>query len=647
MQDIDRTIASLGNEPPLVGDGRSGPPERREISARWLSGTFLTGVTSSILMGVALFAALDGREQLATPPELMSLAGMEGEGIEGEAAKTARVVAPRTLSGARDRRRMSVSMMTRNGDRDVVRTFPFVHVKMALAAGHQTSRNYPGFDPLAVFAEDETVKTATTNTGVLYGVEVESEVSLRTVDFPLLTASFDERGALSADGGERVVRTTGAILTDGDVQVAALHYVDPMRFGETLATQTLGASYARVVPENVSVAQRHGAAEIGLEYAEDIIPFAADRNVAEALADAGHEGIDAERMAEAIGKLLNSESLKAGSVLRLGLEAASEGSFIMRASVYNRARHVLTIAVNDRGQYVPANEPEPNPAVASAFDGNQPVVRTRGELPSIYDGIYRAAYAYGMSESLTRQLVRLLAADVDFQSRLSPTDQLEIFFSQPDDDDQATEDSEILYFSASIGGASRSFYRHQLEDGTVDYFDEEGRSARQFLLRNPVPNGRFTSGFGSRRHPILGYSRMHTGVDWAAPRGTPIIASGSGTVEKAGWAGGYGRQTIVRHPNGYKSSYSHQQAIAEGVVEGATVRQGQVIGYVGSTGLSSGPHLHYELIVNGTKVDPMRVRLPGSRTLEGVELEAFQRERERIDELLLEGDGEPLRLASG
>jgi murein DD-endopeptidase MepM/ murein hydrolase activator NlpD len=647
MQDIDRTIAALGNEPPLVGDGRSGPPDRREISARWLSGTFLTGVTSSILMGVALFAALDGREQLATPPELMSLAGMEAEGIEGEAAKTTRVVAPRTLSGARDRRRMAVSMMTRNGDRDVVRTFPFVHVKMALAAGHQTSRNYPGFDPLAVFAEDDTVKTANTNTGVLYGVEVESEVSLRTVDFPLLTASYDERGALSADEVEKVVRTTGAILTDGDVQVAALHYVDPMRFGETLATQTLGASYARVVPENVSVAQRHGPAEIGLEYAEDIIPFAADRNVAEALADAGHEGIDAERMAEAIGKLLNSESLRAGSVLRLGLEAASEGSFIMRASVYNRARHVLTIAVNDRGQYVPANEPEPNPAVASAFDGNQPVVRTRGELPSIYDGIYRAAYAYGMSETLTRQLVRLLAADVDFQSRLSPTDQLEIFFSQPDDDDQATEESEILYFSASIGGAARSFYRHQLEDGTVDYFDEEGRSARQFLLRNPVPNGRFTSGFGSRRHPILGYSRMHTGVDWAAPRGTPIIASGSGTVEKAGWAGGYGRQTIVRHANGYKSSYSHQQAIAEGVVEGASVRQGQVIGYVGSTGLSSGPHLHYELIVNGTKVDPMRVRLPGSRTLEGVELEAFQRERQRIDELLLEGDGEPLRLASG
>src|SRR5690606_32180026 len=193
---------------------------------------------------------------------------------------------------------------------------------------------------------------------------------------------------------------------------------------------------------------------------------------------------------------------------------------------------------------------------------------------------------------------------------------------------------------------ARTFYRFQMEDGVVDYFDEEGRSARQFLLRNPVPNGRFTSGFGGRRHPVLGYTRMHTGVDWAAPRGTPIIAVGNGVVEEAGWSGGYGRQTIIRHANGYKSSYSHQNAIAEGVTEGARVRQGQVSGYVGSTGLSTGNHLHYEMIVNGTKVDPMRVRLPVERALKGEELEVFLKERERIDELLREETAPALKMAS-
>jgi murein DD-endopeptidase MepM/ murein hydrolase activator NlpD len=183
-------------------------------------------------------------------------------------------------------------------------------------------------------------------------------------------------------------------------------------------------------------------------------------------------------------------------------------------------------------------------------------------------------------------------------------------------------------------------------DGKVDYFTPEGRSARQFLLRNPMPNGRFASGFGMRRHPVLKYSRMHTGVDWSAPRGTPIIASGSGTVVSAGWAQGYGKQVVIRHANGYVTSYSHQSAIAKGVVPGAEIRQGQVIGYVGSTGLSTGNHLHYEVIVNGTKVDPMRVRLPTGKVLKGEELEAFSRERERIDALLQEGGEPPLKVAS-
>jgi murein DD-endopeptidase MepM/ murein hydrolase activator NlpD len=139
---------------------------------------------------------------------------------------------------------------------------------------------------------------------------------------------------------------------------------------------------------------------------------------------------------------------------------------------------------------------------------------------------------------------------------------------------------------------------------------------------------------------------MHTGVDWAAPRGTPIIAAGNGVVEKAGWnKGGYGKQTIIRHPNGYESSYSHQTAIAKGIVPGARVRQGQVIGYVGSTGLSTGPHLHYELIVNGRKVDPMRVRLPEGKSLTGDVLAEFESERERIDRLI-QPDSNPARLAS-
>ncbi len=647
MQPIDESIAALGNEPPLVADGRAGPPDRREVSARWLSGTFLTGITSSVLMGVALFAALDGREMLATPPELLNVASLDAAG-NADAAKANRLVAPVTLGNTSDKRRMEVSTMTRSGDRDVVRMVPFVQVKMALAAGHTTNRSYPPFDPLEVFAEDGAAQaSASMATGVIYGAKVESEVSLRTVDFPIETAAFDESSALSADEVEGVVRNTSAILTDGDVQVAALHYVDPQRFGETPVTRTLGASFGiRIVPENVSVATRDTEGGTADSYAEDMVLFPAERKLTEALEEAGYTGPDAEGMASAFATLLKSEDVGEGHLLRLGIETREDLSRIVRASLYDGRRHILTIALNDKRQYVKGSEPEPNPAVLAAFDLEPAVIRPRGDLPTVYDGIYRAAFSYGMSRPMTRQLIQLLASDVDFQAKLNPADEIEVFFSQPDTEDQATEDSQLLYVQATFGGHTRTFYRFQMEDGVVDYFDEEGRSARQFLLRNPVPNGRFTSGFGGRRHPILGYTRMHTGVDWAAPRGTPIIASGNGLVEQAGWTGGYGRQTVIRHANGYKTSYSHQSAIAEGVVEGARVRQGQVIGYVGSTGLSSGNHLHYELMVNGTKVDPMRVRLPVERALKGEELEVFLQERERIDDLLKEQETPALKMAS-
>lgn len=646
MQDTDEVIAELGNEPPLIADGRSGPPDRREVSARWLSGTFLTGITSSVLMGVALVAALDGRQQLATPPEIAELASLADGGESGEEAKTTRLVAPRQIAKAKDRRRMEVSMVTKVGDRDVINTMPFVQVKMALAANHTTNKSYPPFDPLQVFRDDGSdSNTAPMPAGQIYGAKVESEMSLKTVDFPIATAAFDEKSELSADEVEKVVRGASAGLGDGVVQVAALHYVDPQRFGDQLSQSIAGSYDVKIVPENVSVAPRAETESEALTFAEDIIPFTKDRDIAEAFSDSGYTNSDAFGMAEAIGKLLNTTALKAGTVLRVGLEVRGDAAKVVRTGVYDRTRHIVTIALDDRGQFVPAEEPDPNPELQTAFDDSPPVV-VRGNLPSIYDGIYRAAYSYGLSTKMAQQVIKILASDVDYQARLSSSDRLEVLFSQPESDDQASEDSELLYVSASIGGMTRTLYRFQLEDGSTDYFDENGRSAEQFLLRKAVPNGTFRSGFGARRHPILGYVRMHTGVDWAAPTGTPIIAAGNGVVEKAGWAAGYGKQTILRHANGYETSYNHQSAFARGVQPGARVRQGQVIGYVGTTGLSTGAHLHYELIVNGTKVDPMRVRLPTGKVLQGDDLVAFKRERERIDDLLEQQEGTGLKVAS-
>lgn len=633
------TRLELGDAPPLLGDGRSGPPDRREISARWLSGTFLTGLTSSVLMGVALVAALDGRQQLATPAEIARLDGIKDEGAAGELAKTIRLAPPPQVTKARDRRRMEISTITKVGESDVVRMAPFMSVKMALAAGYSTTRKYPAFDPLVVFANDE-APVQVPETALIYGEKVDSEVSLQVSPFPPGQIAFGENARMSIEEVESIVRTAASILTDGSVQAAALPYVDPQRFGDSLGAGALAAGVsARILQENISVTPRGRGETASPSFAEDIIPFRSTRKIADAMSDAGYEDAESGKMAAALVKILNVKSLEQGAVLRLGLESGEPSDRIVRASVYDKGDHVLTIALNDQGQRVATDEPERNPAVESAFEDAPQPVRVRGDLPSIYDGVYRAAYSYGLSRQLTGQLVRLLAADVDYQTRINPTDRIDVFFSNPDENNEASEASELLYVKATFSGATRSFFRFRMADGSADFFDENGRSSRQFLLRNPVPNGEFRSGFGMRRHPILGYLKMHTGVDWRAPTGTPIIASGNGIVEKAGWAGGYGKQTIIRHTNGYETSYSHQSRIAGNVVPGARVRQGQVIGYVGTTGLSTGAHLHYELIVNGTKVDAMRVRLPNGRSLKGAELAAFKRERQRIEALL--GEGEP------
>ena len=232
--------------------------------------------------------------------------------------------------------------------------------------------------------------------------------------------------------------------------------------------------------------------------------------------------------------------------------------------------HILTIALDDRDQFVPADEPEPNPELLTAFDDTPPPVRTRGDLPSVYDGIYRAAYSYGMSAPMTKQLIRLLASDVDFQSRLNPTDRLEVFFSQPDGDDQMSDEFRAALRVGHVRRqrrATSTVSRCRTAASTISTRKAAAPSSSCCATRCRTASSAPAS--ACARHPILGYVKMHTGVDWAAPTGTPILAAGNGVIEKAGWAGGYGRQTIIRHANGYETSYNHQSAFANGVEPGA------------------------------------------------------------------------------
>lgn len=635
---------SLGDTPPILADGRRAP-DRREISIRWLTGTFLTGLTSSILMGVALFAALDGRQKLAIPAEAYAKAQTT---VKADTTKQGGRLIPATIAPrATDRKILEIATLVKEGDQEVVRRQPFALVKMSLASAHPTQESYPAFDPLAVMASEDKEPEAP-RAGVLYGSDVESEVSLKSEDFPLGKSRYGFAEPMSREEIEENVRTNGSVLTDGDSQVAALYYVDPQRFAAEGDDVDLGTGItAQVIEQNMSTAEPETVTSQSPEFADDIIPVHRDTAIADAMTEAGYPLDQAKIVEQAFSDLRSTAEIEDGDVIRIGLLQKGEKATIIRASLYRDGGHLATIALDDRQHLVEASEPPMLDAVRTAFDDDAVATVADDNLPRVYDGIYRAALSYGMGQSMTSKVIKLLASSVDFQARLRTTDALQAFFSVNRETGKADENSELLYLHAKFGDTDARLYRFQdPEDGNIDYYNEEGKSLKQFLIRKPVPNGIFKSPFGMRRHPILGYMKMHTGVDWAAPSGTPIIAAGDGIVEKAGWdSGGYGNQTLIRHANGYVSSYNHQSAIAKGVKKGSKVHQGQIIGWVGTTGESTGPHLHYEMIVNGTKVDPLKIRLPGGKSLEGPALAKFQEERKRIDALIAK-DGKQDQLAS-
>ena len=302
---------------------------------------------------------------------------------------------------------------------------------------------------------------------------------------------------------------------------------------------------------------------------------------------------------------------------------------IARISVYADDQLKATVAITDEGGYKPvALRTAHAPRKPKAADEDNP----SGGGMSLYQSLYETALKQGVPRSIIDVMTRVFANDVDFQRATAAGDSLEAFYSDPDDINPRPE---LLCASMTVRDQTFKYYRFQTpDDNMVDFYDENGRSMRKFLVRKPIAEGEMTSPFGMRFHPILHYARMHTGVDWAAPIGTPIYAAGNGVIIKAGWDGGYGRRVEIQHANGYVTAYNHMSGFGRGIAEGAHVLQGQTVGYLGDSGLATGPHLHYEVIINGNFVDPMAIKLPRTREFDGRMLAAFKRERDRIDQLM-------------
>jgi murein DD-endopeptidase MepM/ murein hydrolase activator NlpD len=252
----------------------------------------------------------------------------------------------------------------------------------------------------------------------------------------------------------------------------------------------------------------------------------------------------------------------------------------------------------------------------------------------IHGSLYESAAQLGATPAITAQVVKLFAHKLDFQRDIKAGDAFKLVFGrQVTESGKTVETGELEY--AEIKGVR--FYRFDRGGGDVQYFDESGKNIKGFLLRTPVDGARMTSSFGLRRHPVLGYARAHQGVDFGAGTGTPILAAGDGVVSKASRWGGYGNWLQIKHSGGWSTGYAHLSRYAKGVKPGVRVRQGQVVGYVGTTGLSTGPHLHYEVWLNGSRVNPVGAKVPQGTVLGGAELARFKANKARIDRLLAGG----------
>jgi murein DD-endopeptidase MepM/ murein hydrolase activator NlpD len=635
----------LGNEPPLsVDGGSSGFVDRRRVSVQWFAGTIMTALCGAALMGGAVFTSLDGETNFASLPERVEVAlrGALGVGGEKGAHKSDRL--PTAEEPTFARQVIRVSTINRVGNHEVVRVRPFVRIAGNLSLTvSDLSANIPPFNPQRLLAESAPGNAAA-NDGP--AAEPEAEVAFVMRDMApimpklkiaLLTPT-DEVMARVREAAEWSDKAANHLPVAANITGIKLAYA-----GDGTVDPYAGFG-ARIVPENITLLPKTTTQTTGGNgLNEKLIVAKKGESVVSILRDLNATQPDIGAIARVLGPRSFDGGIKEGQKLRILMAPVSGGQRLqpIRVIIATDSGIDSVVALADTGKYVAVDVKNIDTEVAENSEDNDENDTSGVRL---YQSVYETALRNRIPRPIIEDLIRIYSYDVDFQRKVQPGDSFEVLYAGEEEAPVADSRNDVLFATLTVGGETKKFYRFQSpDDGLVDYYDETGKSAKKFLVRKPVLAGIMRSGFGLRRHPILGYTKMHTGVDWAAPSGTPIYASGNGTVEKVGWESGYGKYIRVRHNNGYETAYGHMTAYARGIGEGTRVRQGQVIGFVGSTGLSTGSHLHYEILVNGRFVDPMRIKLPRGRVLEGPLLAGFDKERERLDGIMAR---KPARVAS-
>lgn len=604
---------------------------------RWFISTCLAATIGAIAIFVAIFGSADEEDHTkgflpalkkmrdGAPPPTMASILRRNDGLVWTVPKSDKL---EVTSGAFSTRyTIHDTHKERRGGREYLQAKPYVRIVANLAP---VPSNYadviPPFNPFLLYADKKPVGVSEED-----GETADPTVKIKVVELLGGIIPGEDGQELETEEVEEIVRDTIRDSQDDESELEDF----------AVAAANMPNDSDLVFP-NTTTLNKTSAEDMVAEDAETegsevkVVKVSVGDKLSELLVSVGADKWLAQAMLEATESVLPGD-VKPDQELRVTIvpSLTSPGEFEpSKFSLFDVDQtHLVTVERNDAGEFVASSDPGTDESLLRA---SLDAAAVKKEATSLYKSIYHAALVQNIPADDIMKILRTHAYETDFRRRLTAGDKIELFFDQKKDSGMDGPPGELLYTAITAGGKTSRYYRFRTSDGKVDFYGESGSNSRKFLMRRPVRgnNVRLTSGYGNRYHPLLHRRRMHTGVDWAAPRGTPILAAGNGVIEEAGRKGQYGNYIRIRHANGYQTAYGHLSRIAPGVVQGVKVSQGQVIGKVGSTGLSSGPHLHFEVLVNNRFVNPMSIQVPRERQLEGREMYAFKKERNRIEELL-------------
>ena len=610
---------------------------------RWLISTCLAGTVGAISIFVVIYGSVDKKGSMGGFLPALSLMGetdLSGrmpflhpsDGLKWAVPKSDRL---QITSGAVTvRYLLKDSLKQRLAGREYIHAKPYVRIVGRLAPVPDAyEAAIPPFNPLELYdinkpagEGDETETPAT----------AQGNVKIDVVE--LLGGIVPTEDGLALDDAEVAQHVALAEAAEAEAEkVRAGAEADASHAGANEAT--VSADQAAVVPPHTTVLTKptpdSDDSLADLEGRVTLVVKVGDNdNLRLILIRAGADNWQARGMIEAARNIFPESNLSAGQEVRITLVPSltqKDRKEPTRFSIFSGGHdHLVSVMRNAAGEFVASKSPYFEEEIAHAALGDA----DHASSSSVYASVYYAGLLQHVPPDTIMKVMKIHASETDFRRILGPGDAVEMFCDMKEDAAPDAPPGELLYTSITSGGETYRYYRFRTPDGIVDYYDENGSNSKRFLMRRPVRGDvRLTSGFGMRFHPLLNERRMHTGVDWATTPGTPVLAAGTGVIEEAGRKGQYGNYIRIRHANGYHTAYGHLLRFKKGIVPGVKVRQGEIIAYVGSTGLASGPHLHYEVLINSRFVDPLGIQVPRERELTGRQLVDFQKERTRIDDL--------------